>query len=158
MDAPQLQQQVVPADALRLPDMKLQAGPREIEFEVELPKGAAWDEGGENAIAITSGSPQVVATGQARFDPHSMRFMIPATALRAGEALLTYDVKLAWVERTGNRCTDTRRVLQRVMVEATRGATVPWVHYKAQGNGTSTVAGGNDRHSGHLSDGEHTEQ
>jgi hypothetical protein len=142
MDTPQQQQQVIPANTLRLPDLRLQAGPRELEFEIELPKGAQWDEAGENSVAVTSSAPQVVASGEARFNLHAMFFMIPLTALHSGETLLTYEVRLAWTERTGEQCTDTRQVVQRVYVETGRGATVPWVHYKAQCNGVSSVTAG----------------
>jgi hypothetical protein len=144
MDTPQLQH-VIPADALRLPDLTLQAGPREIEFEVELPKAAEWDLSGENALTIASTAPEVVNTGEARFNHHSMFFMVPVTALRSGETILTYDLKLAWTEKSGTRCTDQRQVVQRVTVERDRGATVPWVHYKAVCNGSGTLTSGDSR-------------
>lgn len=142
MDAPQLKQQVIPANALRLPDLRLQAGPREIEFEIELPKGAQWDLAGENILVLTSSAPDVLTTGPARFNYHAMVFMVPVTALRSGEAVLTYDIKLAWIEKSGSHCTDQRQVMQHVYVERNHGATVPWVHYKANGNGNSSVSSG----------------
>ena len=67
-----------------------------------------------------------------------MRFMLPVTALRTGETVLTYDIKLAWTN-DGAQFTDERQLVQRLIVEASRGATVPWVHYKAQGNGGSSA-------------------
>ena len=142
MDAPQLNTQVIPAGPLRLPDLKLQAGPREIEFEVELPKGAEWDLAGENEITIVSSVPEVASPGQSRFNESAMVFYVPISGLRSGETILTYDIKLAWVEKSGEKCTDQRQVVQRLYVEASRGATVPWVHYKAMCNGTSSATSG----------------
>jgi len=137
MDAPQLQQQVIPPQPLRLPDMKLMAGPREIEFEIELPKGGQWNLEGENDLVMTSSAPEVVAPGRADFQHLSMRFMVPVTALRSGETVLTYDLKVAWTDKNGI-CTDQRQIVQRVSVETGRGATVPWVHYKVQPNGAGS--------------------
>jgi hypothetical protein len=141
MDAPQLRKQTIPAQPLRLADLKIQAGPREIEFEIELPKGSQWDLAGVNTITLTSSAPEVAAPGQSRFNESAMAFYVPVTALRTGEAILTYDVRLAWTEQ-GEQVTDQRQLVQRVFVEAGRGATVPWVHYKALGNGGSSATAG----------------
>jgi hypothetical protein len=134
MESPQIEQQVISPEPIRLADMALMAGPREIEFEIELPKGSTWDLGGSNEVTATSAAPEVVATGETRFDPNSMRFMIPVSALRAGEAALVYDISVCWTEKGGQQCCDKRQVVQRVLVDTARGATVPWVHYKAKAN------------------------
>ena len=126
---------------MRLPDLSIQAGPREIEFEIELPKGSEWDLAGVNVIGLQSSAPEVLTPGQTRFHADAMRFMLPITALHTGETVLTYDIKLAWID-DGTQSTDERQVVQRVTVEASRGSTVPWVHYKAQGNGGSSATVG----------------
>lgn len=134
MSSPQMQQQVVPSGPIRLADLALMAGPREIEFEIELPKGSEWDLEGENTLVVSSSVPSVTTPGQAMFQPVSMRFMVPLSAYNPGEAVLTYGLCVSWIDRSGTKCCDRREVVQRITVEADRGATVPWVHYKAQAN------------------------
>ena len=63
---------------------------------------------------------------------------MPVSALHSGEAVLTYDIKVAWLGKDGEKCSDERQVLQRVFVEPSRGATVPWVHFKVQPQGKGT--------------------
>ncbi len=132
MSGPLMQKQEIPNEMLRFPDLALMAGPREIEFEIELPKGSTWDTGGVNSLVVQSAAPEVLTSGQAHFAAETMRFMAPVTALIPGEAALVYQVQLAWLDKDGLKCTDQREVVQRVTVEHARGATVPWVHFKAQ--------------------------
>jgi len=132
MDSARMQQQVIPQDALRLPDLRLMVGPWELEFEIELPKNCEWNLKGDNTLAVSSSDGTTLAVDGASFQPHSMRFMVPVKALRSGEVALTYDIALAWQGKDGTQCRDNRQVVQRVSIDTARGATVPWVHYKAQ--------------------------
>jgi hypothetical protein len=135
MDNPQLQPQPENGGAtefLRLPDLEIMAGPREIMFEIELPHNSKWNEAEDNRLIVTSSDPHILSIGEALFEPQSMRFMVPVTALRQGIVAVTYELAVFWCDKNGQCDSDERAVVQKVCVEPSRGATVPWVHYRVK--------------------------
>lgn len=119
------------AEVIRLPDLEIWAGPRELEFEPELPKGSKFDPQDSPRMEVVSGTPEIISFGPARFEPSSIRLMIPLTAVREGEATVNYRIHIPWVDKAGQRCLDERVLVQKMYVLERGGATVPWVHYKA---------------------------